>query len=393
MSDLHEVKELIADAQKSAESARAEHVEALKDVNARVKALGDENVEQKQAFQDATEKLVRIEEDVQKASDRLARLTANGGAENQKSIKEILDAKADVMKGYAGGNMNLLEAKDITSSTAGSLVQAERVGAPVMAPEARLWLRDIMTVVPTSSNAVEWVQETSRTNNAAIQAVEGDTKAQSDIDFELKTSAVKTIAHFTRQSRQIMQDVPQLAGIVENMLRYGLNSAEEVQLLNGAGTGSNMLGILAQASAYDPSVGGEIATDTRIDRLRRAMALAEDDLYPASAIVMNHKDWAEIEMQKTDDKAYLFSNPVNSTAPRLWGLPVVSAPSMAAGSFLLGSFANGAILYDREETTVRVADMDGSDFVQNMIKVLVEKRCMVAVTRPSSFFTGDFAGL
>ncbi len=47
---------------------------------------------------------------------------------------------------------------------------------------------------------------------------------------------------------------------------------------------------------------------------------------------------------------------------------------MAANSFVTGGFSTGATIYDREQTTVRVADQDGTDFVQNMLKVLVEKR-------------------
>lgn len=399
--DMSEINELLKTQQKAADEARAahtkgieEHTERLGEIDRVLKERGEEGVELKTEFQKSTEKLVRLEKDMQEASDKLARMNA-GGVEQRKSIREMLEEKADQLKGYAEGNMNLLNiegkvAADITSVTgsAGTLIQPQRETTPLIAPQPRLWLRDLLTVVPTSSNAVEWVQEKSRESNAAIQANEGDSKPQSDIDFEMKSSTVKTIAHWTRQSRQVMQDAPQLAAIIEDMLRYGLNAVEETQMLLGAGTGSNMSGIMTQATSYVTT--GEAATDTRIDRIRRAILQAEDALYPSSAIAMNHADWAEIEMTKTDDKGYLFANPVNSTTPRLWGLPVLAAPSMTANTFVTGGFSTGAVIYDREQTVVRVADMDGSDFIQNMMKVLVEKRVMLAVKRPASFIKGDF---
>lgn len=399
--DMSEINELLKTQQKAADEARAahtkgieEHTERLGEIDRVLKERGEEGVELKTEFQKSTEKLVRLEKDMQEASDKLARMNA-GGVEQRKSIREMLEEKADQLKGYAEGNMNLLNiegkvAADITSVTgsAGTLIQPQRETTPLIAPQPRLWLRDLLTVVPTSSNAAEWVQEKSRESNAAIQANEGDSKPQSDIDFEMKSSTVKTIAHWTRQSRQVMQDAPQLAAIIEDMLRYGLSAVEETQMLLGAGTGSNMSGIMTQATSYVTT--GEAATDTRIDRIRRAILQAEDALYPSSAIAMNHADWAEIEMTKTDDKGYLFANPVNSTTPRLWGLPVLAAPSMTANTFVTGGFSTGAVIYDREQTVVRVADMDGSDFIQNMMKVLVEKRVMLAVKRPASFIKGDF---
>lgn len=393
-----EIKEIQATLQKQVEDATKGLVTQYNEHKGRISELSDQldaqkevNSEHKTAFQESTERLVRVEDDLQKASDKLARFRS-GNPEDKKTIGDLLEAKADVIKDYAGGTMNLLQfdTKDITSATAsaGTLIQPLRETTPIMAPQERLWLRQLMTVLPISTNAVEWVKESSRTNNAAIQAAEGDTKAQSDITFEMVSDTVKTIAHWTRQSRQVMQDVPQLQGIIEEMLRYGLNSVEEAQFLNGAGTGSNMTGLMTAATAYVTT--GEAATDTRIDRIRRAILQSEDQLYPASGIAMFRKDWAEIEMTKTDDKAYLFANPVNSTQPRLWGLPVISAPSMAENSFLVGGFSTGATVYDREQTVVRVAEMDGTDFVENMIKVLVEKRVMIAVKRPASFVKGNF---
>ena len=70
-------------------------------------------------------------------------------------------------------------------------------------------------------------------------------------------------------------------------------------------------------------------------------------LLPADGVVLNDIDWADIELTKTSDGAYLFTNPQGTVSPRMWGLPIVNTPAMTAGDFLVGNFAMGATVYDR----------------------------------------------
>ena len=189
-----EIKEILADAQKGAEDARRAHSEAIKDVVGRVSKINDtleehgkEGVELKTAFQDSVERLSRVETDMQKASDLIARINTGSMGGDRKTIGQLLEEKADQIKNYSGGTMTLLDVdtKAITSATAsaGTLIQPDRDTTPIMLPQERLWLRNLVTAIPTSSNAVGWVQEKSRTNAAAIQAAEGDSKAESTMDF------------------------------------------------------------------------------------------------------------------------------------------------------------------------------------------------------------------
>ena len=79
---------------------------------------------------------------------------------------------------------------------------------------------------------------------------EGNTKPESDIQFELKTTPARVIAHWMKASRQVMEDVPHLRGIIATELLDGLALKEEQQLLLGDGTGQNLLGLVPQATAY-----------------------------------------------------------------------------------------------------------------------------------------------
>ena len=114
-----------------------------------------------------------------------------------------------------------------------------------------LVVRDLLTPGTTRSNAIEYPVETDNpmTTGAAVVS-EGALKPQSNITFDLKSLPVRTIAHWMKAPRQIMDDVPQLQSYIDGRLRYGLEYVEENELLYGDGTGQHLLGIIPQATAY-----------------------------------------------------------------------------------------------------------------------------------------------
>ena len=218
------------------------------------------------------------------------------------------------------------------------------------------------------------------------------TKPQSEIQFDIVTSSVTTIAHWVLATRQILDDVPMLQSYIDGRLRYGLAYAEELQLLNGGGTGTDLNGIYTQATAFaSPLAAANADLDTKVDVLRLAMAQAEDAEFPATGIVLNRIDWAEIQLTKTTDNAYLFANPQADTQPRMWGLPVVPTPAMTAGNFLVGAFRLGAQIFDRMDARVEISTEDSDNFRKNLVTILAEERLALAVYRPEAFVKGGFA--
>lgn len=270
--------------------------------------------------------------------------------------------------------------------SAGALVQTDRLPGIVAQPDRRLTIRDLITPGQMSGNSLEYVRETGFTN-AAAPVAETELKHQSDIEFELVTTSAKVIAHYVKASRQILSDAPMLASYIDNRLRYGLAYAEEQQLLNGDGTGQNLLGIIPQATAY--SAPTTIDGATTIDTLRLAMLQAALAEYPATGHVLNPIDWATIELQKDDLGRYIVGNPQGTIAPTMWGLPVVATQAIEQGQFLTGAFRLGAQLFDRWQARVEVATENEDDFVKNLVTILAEERLALAVYRPEAFIYGS----
>lgn len=261
--------------------------------------------------------------------------------------------------------------------------------APDMRPgvipgtERRLTVRDLITPGQTGSNMIQYVKETGFTNNAA-PVTEGATKPESDLTYELTQSAVVTIAHWIKASKQILDDFKALMSNIDGRLRYGLKLVEENQLLKGSGVGNNLNGIYTQATAYSAPIVIASAT-TRIDRLRLMLLQAELAEYPATGIVLHPADWAAIELTKDSTGAYIFANPQNMAQPALWGRAVVATQAMTVDTALVGAFRLGAQIFDREDANVVISTENQDDFIRNMITIRAEERLALAVYRPEAF--------
>lgn len=283
---------------------------------------------------------------------------------------------------------NALGSATTGAGGAGLLVEPQRLPGIQTPPMQRLTVRDLLTPGNTDSNSITYIRETGFTNAAATVAEFGK-KPQSTLEFEDVSTNVKVIAHFVKASRQILDDAAMLQSYVEGRLAYGLKLVEEKQLLNGDGTGSNIHGIIPQATAFaDPAT---LAKYTIIDQLRLAMLQATLAEYPATGHVLNPIDWAKIELEKDGEGRYIIGQPQGTASPTLWGLPVVSTQSIAAGKFLTGAFKLGAQIFDRWAMSIAVATQNEDDFIKNMVTILCEERLALAVYRPEAFIYGDLA--
>ncbi|WP_151764934.1 phage major capsid protein [Acinetobacter soli] len=353
----------------------------------------------KQAADEAITKLNELKARVDEVEQKAAR-RPNEQPDEQKSLGRQF-VESDQFKSLTGsagqrGKANLEIKATITSAntnaagSAGDLVQTTRIAGIIAPPDRRMTIRDLLMPGRMDGNALEYVKETGFTNNAGMVA-EGALKPQSDLKFDLVSTTAKVIAHHMKASRQILDDASQLQSYIDGRLRYGLAFKEEQQILNGDGTGQNLLGIIPQASAYVRPAGVIPSSETIIDTLRYAMLQAILAEFPASGHVLNPIDWTSIETLKDTTGQYIIGNPQGTLNPTLWGLPVVATQAITAGKFLTGAFSMGAQIFDRWLSRVEVATENEDDFIKNLVTILAEERLALAVYRPEAFVYGDLA--
>lgn len=364
-------------------------VQTGEDLTKAAKELAD------QAITGMNEAKARLDELEQKVARK-------GGDEGgkEKTLGEIVtdDEEIKSFLTQSGRGRASVEVKAIISSlttladgSAGDLIVTDRVPGVVGVPLRKLTVRDLLTPGRTDKNSIQFVQESGFTNAAAtVSETSGATKAQSDIQFDIKTSNVTTIAHWVLATRQILDDVPMLQSYINGRLVYGLKYVEDNQLLNGAGTGTDLNGIYTQATASTANL-AVIASPTKLDVLRVAILQATLANLPATGIVLNPTDWMTIETTKDSAGGYIIGDPTGRLEPRIWGLPVAETQAMAAGNFLTGAFQGGAQLFDRWDARVEISTEDSDNFRKNLVTILAEERLALAVYNTLAFVKGSFA--
>ncbi|AOV02760.1 phage major capsid protein [Delftia tsuruhatensis] len=335
------------------------------------------------------------------AEQLLAKLANGGGGGHEQpqtmgmQVTDSEDFKAFAANPRGSFRMPVQAAITSGSGSAGDLIVPDRVPGIVAPGLRRLTIRDLLTWGRTGSNAVDFARELVFTNNAGpVGENPSGGKPESNITFEAAQVPVVTIAHWVPASKQVLSDAPMLQSYIDGRLRYGLKLKEELQLLKGSGVGLNMDGIYTQATAY-ANPGVVVQAETRIDRLRLALLQVELADYWADGIVISPLDWAAIELTKTTDNAYLFTNPRTQDLPSLWGRNVVPTQAMDPAEFLVGAFGGGLAAqgWDREDVSVSISFEDRDNFVKNMATVLCEERIALTVFRPASFVKGAFTGV
>jgi HK97 family phage major capsid protein len=285
-----------------------------------------------------------------------------------------------------------IELKDITSGAAsgGSLAAPFRDPTVNQMPVRRTRVRDLLTTLNTTSGTVEYAEQTLRDLNAAPQT-EGALKARSNLAWELKNLAMRTIAHWEKASVQILADAPQLQSLIDTQLRYGLTLEEDNQLLNGDGVSPNLDGLIANATGYVADFAPD--SPTMIDKVGLGMLQVTLADFVPNGVVLHPSDWMRIRLLKNADGEYLLGDPQSNPSPLLFGLPVVATPAITKDKFLVADFAAAATLYDREGANVALSTEDGDNFVKNMVTIRAEERLGLAIKQALATSYGDFGNV
>lgn len=365
--------------------------------NKEIKALGTVSTETKAASDKALAEMNTIGARLTEIEQKMARRATGDGPVERKSLgQQVVESESvKELMGRGRGKAHV-EIKAITSGlttdalgSAGDLIVADRRPGVLEMPSRQLTVRGLLMPGGTNSNAIQYVKETGFLNAAAtVSEVTGALKPQSDVKYDIVNTAVTTIAHFILATKQVLDDAPQLQGMIDGRLRYGYRFAEELQLLMGAGLGTDLNGIYTQAVNYVAP--GGLTSSQFIDQLRLALLQASLAEFPATGIILHPIDWTRVELMKDTSNAYLFGGPTGGMlGKRLWALPVVDTQAMTQDKFLVGAFQMAAQIFDREELNVEISTEDSDNFRKNLVTIRAEGRLGLAVYRPEALVKGD----
>lgn len=302
--------------------------------------------------------------------------------------------KSDAFKTFAKGSSNRLrvEANTITGqegsppANSGTIIQPQRLDGIIPGAFRALRVSDILPQGTTSSNMIEYTRELAFTNNAA-ETAEGASKPESSLTFELVQSPVRTVAHWLKASKQVLDDAPALASYIDTRLRYGVEYRLDAQLLNGDGTGQNISG-MRDSGNYQ--VNTPVSGENGLDTINRAIYKVAENNYAATAIIMNPSDWGTLSRLKvgSGDNRYIIGDPLGMISATLWGLPVVVTNAMPAGYFLTAAFPIAYQQWNRTGAVVEMFEQDDTNVQKNLLTVRAEIRATLATYTPASAYGG-----
>jgi HK97 family phage major capsid protein len=295
-----------------------------------------------------------------------------------------------------------VDAKATLTTAAGGvgLVQPQYLPGVLPLLFQRLTVADLMPNGTAAGNSIIYMRESAVTNAAATVA-EGGLKPASDINYAQVTETFKKIANTLKISDEMLQDVPYVQSQVNNRLVFFVQQKEEQQLLSGAGTGSELLGLLNRPGL---TAAQAKATDSALDAIYKDITkIRVNSFLDPTAIVMHPTDWQGIRLGKDANGQYFAGGPFTGAygvgssnmndrsilgdQANLWGLPVVVTTSATVGTAVIGAFATGAEVFRKGGITVEATNSNENDFLTNLIAIRAEERLALAVYRPAGFST------
>ena len=363
---------------KQAQTDLAEQVRVMEE-----KAASKEDVTDiKSRMNESAEKLDTLGQSFVELQKKLA----NRDTETGDAAHLIANAKGlkDAILSGRGMEFKDITTASITGSSVAPVLGRRASRGLVAVPEQRLFLRDVIPTAATNLTAIEYIQESGYTNNAAVVA-EGALKPQSELTFEQKIANLKKMAHYFRVTEELLDDNDGMEAYIRERGIYGLKLKEEEQLLTGNGTASQLDGLLMNSTAYvGTTVPGVTSQGLTDDILIAATQIEGADL-AASAVVMNYLDAAAVRMERDADGNY--RNPAFGNGT-VWGLPIVATKGIPQGRFLVGGFVGNAIIWQRKGIEVRKSTEDRDNFVTNRVTILIEERLNLEVLRPEGIVYG-----
>lgn len=280
-----------------------------------------------------------------------------------------------------------VELKTLMSTGAGFAPEVTRTGRLVEFATTPLQVAQIIPQTTTSQSSVAYMEETTFSNTSAetaesTQSTPG-TYPEAALAYTERTSPVRKIAVYLPVTDEQLEDEPRMRGIVDNRLPFMIRQRLDSQILNGDGTGVNLSGILNVAGIQTQAKG----TDPTPDAIYKAIVKVETGTgqAQANAVVMNPTDWQGVRLLRTADGLYIWGNPSDAGPERIWGLPVLRAQALVAGSSLVGDFANFSELAVRRGIDVQVSNSHASYFIEGKQAVRADMRVALVVYRPAAF--------
>ena len=392
---------------------RAAALKAAQDILGKAQAEGRELTDDERA--EVRAKFAEIEDLDKKISDAadgdalLKQLTAltpgadqtSGEEKSAKSLgehfaKNLKDGQLSRLKSESGYTVSAPEwaakaATDVQATPAAFAPLLTDVDRTIVRPYRRPVVSDLLGTGTISGNAITYFVEGAVEGGFATVAPGGQKPQMHIADPVARTDALKKVAAWFDMQDEMIEDVPFWVSEINNRGLYLLSLAEENQLLNGDGNGSNVLGLLNRSGVQveTQAATGDNAQDAifrAITKVQTATGLAPD------ACIINPADYQALRLTKDSNGQYYgggfftgaYGNDGLSWQPPIWGLNTVVSAAVPAKTVVVGALKAASTVYRKGGVRVESTNSDLGKFTSNVVTTRIEERLALAVRVPAA---------
>lgn len=388
-------------------------LKAARELAEKVKGEGrgftPEEQEQVEAHMAKADELAAKIKAAEKTEDLMARIAATGTPEDAKggddkpagSLGEHFAKSIGVdglrkLKSARGASFSAPEFKantdpQLTPGVFGPVLT--QVDKTIVRGFRRATVSDLLGVgsLGAGTNAVTYFVEGAAEGNFATVA-EGGQKPQLHIaDPTQRTDAAKKIAGWWDTADEMMEDLDFWVSEINNRGLYLLSLVEESQLLNGDGTGNNVLGLLNRSGIQTEA---QAATgDNPQDTIFRALTKVQTATgLTADSIIINPTDYQALRLAKDGNGQYFgggfFAGQYGAGGvelqPPLWGIRTVVSAAVASKTVVVGALKASTTVYRKGGVRVESTNSDAGKFTKDIVTTRIEERIALANRVPAA---------
>jgi HK97 family phage major capsid protein len=301
---------------------------------------------------------------------------------------ESAEYKAQAARGdFAQANISVradeFEFKTTMTTSAGFAPANDRTDIVVPFATRRPMLQDLIPTIPTTLDAIKYMEETTFTNNAAGTA-EGAALPESAIAYTERSQPVENVGTSLPVTEQQLEVQDSIRAIIDQRLMLMYSLKEEADMLTGNGTSPNLLGFLNKPGIQTQAVGADPVPDALYKLLTKLRGGSNAGFVEPTAYVIHPNDWQDIRILKDQNGNYLWGPPSEPGPERIWGKPLVVTTAITENTVLAGDFALYSQIWRKRGARVE-AGLVNDDFRKMQMTLRIYGRLALVILRASAF--------
>lgn len=361
------------------------------------------------AFKTLQEDTATTKEELQKAINDQAELTAEQNKtiltamkEQGLAIKQMMEngtpvSKVVTLTSEVKANKEALEALTKDGAIGSVELKADTTRASIINNEQALDLPDIGQLATGRMRAIDlfptinvsgsnnngtvryydWDQAT--TVRAAAMVAEGGTFPESTAKWEKFTIDLKKIGDSLPVTEEFFEDEAMFAAELEMFLRLNVELEANDQVVNGDGTGNNLTGLVTSSPAFVPVASGisDASIYDLIVKVKEDIETDQDAKYVTNFALMNIADVNLMKLKKDANENYIMPPFVDRAGNIVDGVTIVVDNKVVANTMIMGDSRYGRV-YMKNGVQVSRGTVD-AQFVEDTTTLKIRKRMLLLV--------------